>query len=65
MLSKDELARINFLAKKKKSEGLSPAETEEQQELRKNVTAHPLWELSKFYAAFRSYWLMSVENKMP
>ncbi|WP_102028310.1 DUF896 domain-containing protein [Salirhabdus sp. Marseille-P4669] len=35
MISKDKLDRINFLAKKSKSEGLTNIEKEEQQELRK------------------------------
>lgn len=35
MLSKEKLDRINFLAQKKKTEGLSKEELEEQAELRK------------------------------
>lgn len=35
MLSKDKLDRLNFLARKKKSEGLNEEETAEQQVLRK------------------------------
>jgi len=34
MLSKEKLDRINVLANKKKNEGLTDAETTEQQELR-------------------------------
>ena len=34
MLSKEKLDRINFLANKKKKEGLNEAETEEQKVLR-------------------------------
>jgi|LGOV01.1.fsa_nt_gb uncharacterized protein YnzC (UPF0291/DUF896 family) len=34
MLSKDKLDRINFLANKKKKEGLTEVETEEQKVLR-------------------------------
>ncbi|MBN8251636.1 DUF896 domain-containing protein [Priestia flexa] len=35
MLSKDKMARINQLSKKSKTEGLTEAEAQEQQELRK------------------------------
>lgn len=35
MLSKDKMARINQLSKKSKVEGLTEAEAQEQQELRK------------------------------
>lgn len=40
MLTKEKLARLNFLARKKKSEGLSEAETAEQQELRQEYLAN-------------------------
>lgn len=35
MLGKEKLDRINYLAQKKKTEGLTPAEVEEQATLRK------------------------------
>lgn len=47
MLSKDKLDRLNFLAKKKKTEGLSEAETAEQQELRQEY-------LKNFRNSFRN-----------
>jgi len=40
MLSREELDRINFLANKKKNEGLSVAEAEEQGVLRKKYLAN-------------------------
>lgn len=38
-MTNSELERINFLAKKQKSEGLTPAEAEEQAALRKSYIA--------------------------
>jgi uncharacterized protein YnzC (UPF0291/DUF896 family) len=40
MLSKEKLDRINFLANKKKSEGLTADEEKEQKELRKEYLAN-------------------------
>ncbi|EOT44424.1 DUF896 family protein [Enterococcus columbae] len=39
MLSKEKIARINELAKKKKTQGLTPEETAEQHELRQEYLA--------------------------
>jgi len=47
MLSKEKLDRINFLANKKKNEGLTEAETIEQQELRQEY-------LKNFRKSFRN-----------
>jgi len=47
MLSKEKLDRINFLANKKKTEGLSDAETNEQKELRQEY-------LKNFRKSFRN-----------
>ncbi|MCH4890742.1 DUF896 domain-containing protein [Acidaminobacter sp. JC074] len=47
MLSKEKLDRINFLANKKKKEGLTEAETIEQQELRQEY-------LKNFRKSFRN-----------
>lgn len=44
---KEKLDRINFLAKKKKEEGLTPEETQEQAELRKEY-------LEEFRRGFRA-----------
>lgn len=46
MLSKEKLDRINELAKKKKTEGLTPEETKEQEILRKEY-------ITAFRASFR------------
>jgi uncharacterized protein YnzC (UPF0291/DUF896 family) len=40
MLSKEKLARLNFLARKKKTDGLTPEETAEQQVLRQEYLAN-------------------------
>lgn len=40
MLSKEKLSRINFLANKKKTDGLTDAETVEQAALRKEYLAN-------------------------
>lgn len=47
MLQKDQLDRINWLARKAKDEGLTPAEKEEQQELRQQY-------IQAFRAGFRN-----------
>jgi uncharacterized protein YnzC (UPF0291/DUF896 family) len=47
MLSKEKLDRINFLANKKKTEGLTEAEKAEQQELRQEY-------LKNFRKSFRN-----------
>lgn len=39
MLGKEKLDRINFLANKKKAEGLTNSEAKEQEELRKEYLA--------------------------
>lgn len=39
MLGKEKLDRINFLANKKKAEGLTDSEAKEQEELRKEYLA--------------------------
>lgn len=46
MLTKEKLDRINELAKKKKTEGLTPEETKEQEVLRKEY-------IEAFRASFR------------
>lgn len=40
MLSEDKLARLNFLARKKKTKGLDDVETAEQQVLRQEYLAN-------------------------
>lgn len=51
MLGKEKLDRINELAKKSKGEGLSPAEQEEQQALRK-----------EYLEAFRKHFRMQLDS---
>ncbi len=51
MVTKDKLDRINFLAKKAKSEGLTDAEKSEQQKLRK-----------EYLAAFRKTFKGQLDN---
>lgn len=51
MLTKEKIDRINELARKKKSEGLTPEETQEQDVLRK-----------EYIAAFRASFRGQLEN---
>lgn len=51
MLSKEKLNRINELANKKKSEGLTETETKEQSQLR-----------SEYLEVFRSSFKSQIEN---
>ncbi|QUM66008.1 DUF896 domain-containing protein [Staphylococcus delphini] len=51
MLSKEKLNRINALANKKKSEGLTEAEAKEQSQLR-----------SEYLEVFRSSFKSQIEN---
>ena len=51
MLSQDKIDRINYLAKKKKTEGLTEAETAEQAQLRQ-----------EYLAAFRANFRRQLEE---
>ncbi len=51
MLTQDQLQRLNELAKKKKTDGLTPDETKEQQNLRE-----------AYLEAFRSGMKQTIEN---
>ena len=61
MLSQDKIDRINYLAKKKKTEGLTEAETAEQAQLRQEYLAE--WRLGAEQVLENTYIVDEKGNK--